>query len=171
MATENRFEAAWQKEVERLRNAWEIYKRDIIDVFGEVRTYSYGSPYRVALQAFWFGVFGTHFVTGANRLRKQDLDTFFIYCNTNGFDVTVQKRHDNYISFLSGKMLQSISKHVPKDYDMIRNIELWDSVKGYELSAKLQGEGKEELTINTQCIGAGGYNIQEYHYRYLTHIS
>jgi hypothetical protein len=52
-----------------------------------------------------------------------------------------------------------------------QKISLDRGVNGFEGSYKFNFEDGSSFVVNTQGVGAGGYNIQVFHYRYLTNIT
>lgn len=59
-------------------------------------------------------------------------------------------------------------KHLPSDVTGVSSLWVAESAKGFVAEAVVASPAGS-LAINTQCVGAGGYNIQCYHYRYLIH--
>jgi hypothetical protein len=63
-------------------------------------------------------------------------------------------------------MLKSFEKYAEPTDELIK-MQPRRGAKGIEIYATIKREG-QEYNYFTQAIGAGGYNIQSYHYRYLT---
>lgn len=63
-------------------------------------------------------------------------------------------------------MLKSFEKYT-QPTDLLKTIQPRKGSKGIELFATIIRDG-EEYTYYTEAIGAGGYNIQSFHFRYLT---
>lgn len=54
-----------------------------------------------------------------------------------------------------------------KPTDVLENMHLNSSVKGFEIYSNVDREGIK-YRFETEAISAGGYNIQQFHYRYIT---
>ena len=67
------------------------------------------------------------------------------------------------------KLFLSLSKFISEN-DIINDVRLVNGVKGLEITCKVIREG-EEYDFITNVVEAGGYNIQCFHYRYITHTS
>lgn len=63
-------------------------------------------------------------------------------------------------------MLKSFEKYT-EPTDKLIKIQASAARKGIEISAIIERDG-QQYDYYTEAIGAGGYNIQSYHYRYLT---
>lgn len=63
-------------------------------------------------------------------------------------------------------MLKSFEKYTEPS-DKLISIQPRSGSKGIEIYAKIEREG-QEYDYFTEAIGAGGYNIQSFHFRYLT---
>ena len=63
-------------------------------------------------------------------------------------------------------MLKSFEKYTEPS-DKLISIQPRSGSKGIEIYAKIEREG-QEYDYYTEAIGAGGYNIQSFHFRYLT---
>ena len=76
---------------------------------------------------------------------------------------------ESYRSGMKFKLTRAIIKYVTSDYTKVENITIENGIDGFELTSSIfKGDVKE--IIRTRAISAGGYNIQEYHYRYLTKV-
>lgn len=64
---------------------------------------------------------------------------------------------------------ESIKKYFI-DVIKISDIKLEHAVNGFIIKAKIQYKNGSIKNYQTSCIPAGGYNIQQFHYRYLTKI-
>jgi hypothetical protein len=67
---------------------------------------------------------------------------------------------------LISDMLKSFEKYT-EPTDKLIKIQATGGSKGIEITATIEREGVE-YSYYTEAIGAGGYNIQSFHYRYLT---
>jgi hypothetical protein len=63
------------------------------------------------------------------------------------------------------KMVQSFNKYL-KNSDELYDVTINKSGGLFEVNGKVKREGRT-YRFDTELIGAGGYNIQEYHYRYI----
>lgn len=75
-----------------------------------------------------------------------------------------------YRAMLIGRLRSAWLSYVPKTVESLVELEVKSSPKGFIASATLKLEGGKSLLFNTKCIGAGGYNIKRFHYRYITHV-
>jgi len=69
------------------------------------------------------------------------------------------------------KLTEVVQKYVTKDFVEISNINVKRGSKGFEITANLTDNQNRSWTFQTNAIPAGGYNIQQFHYRYLVNLS
>ena len=77
------------------------------------------------------------------------------------------------IEELKANMIFSIIdnfKKITQPIESISQIALQVGVKGFEGSYRFKFKNGSSFIFRTEAIGAGGYNIQKYHFRYLTHF-
>jgi len=68
------------------------------------------------------------------------------------------------------KLKQAIAKYVTADFVNVSG-RVRQGSKGFEFEGKLVDDKKRDWDFHARAIGAGGYNIQEYHYRYIINLS
>jgi hypothetical protein len=79
-----------------------------------------------------------------------------------------------YIDSLSNSIILAILdyfRNINMPIKSIEKLRINIGKKGFEGSYKFTFENGSSFVMNFQGIGAGGYNIQKYHYRYLTDFS
>lgn len=92
----------------------------------------------------------------------------------DNWEDALKKYLDEYIELLRYKIIFSIIDNFSQITLPIKSIErlyLAVGYKGFEGSYKFTFEDNSSFVFNTQGIGAGGYNIQIYHYRYLINFT
>lgn len=77
---------------------------------------------------------------------------------------------EDYRLWMTYKLKRSIEKYVDNKFTDIKNESINRGAKGFEIEAILIDATGKEFLYHTRAIGAGGYNIQEFHYRYITKI-
>lgn len=75
-----------------------------------------------------------------------------------------------YRAMLTARLRSAWIGYVPKNVDTLIRLDVSSSPKGFVAEAVLKLEDGQHLLFNTKCIGAGGYNIKCFHYRYITHV-
>jgi hypothetical protein len=99
---------------------------------------------------------------------KNRTDAFNDLCHTlykmdrDGFDATADGLRAYYIDGLTHKLKEALMKHDIQRFAAASDVRVLASAKGFTVSALIDGRA-----FHTECIGAGGYNIQRFHYRYL----
>lgn len=76
----------------------------------------------------------------------------------------------NYRAMLIGRLRNAWLSYVPKNVSKMVYLEVASSPKGFVADAVLEMEDEKRQLFNTKCIGAGGYHIKCFHYRYITHV-
>lgn len=71
----------------------------------------------------------------------------------------------DYLITNFGKLFSSVSKYI-KSGDVLLNSTYLSTAKGFTISCKVSRDN-QECYFNTDCIYAGGYNIQCLHFRYI----
>ena len=82
--------------------------------------------------------------------------------------VTLEKEIREYNLF---KLTQMIEKYITSDFVKIFNIRLSPGSKGFEVTSNLMDDKNRTWTFVANAISAGGYNIQQFHYRYIVNLS
>ncbi len=78
---------------------------------------------------------------------------------------SMEKRHlDSQIH----KLKENLIKYIPLGIDEIKDLNINQGSKGFEISASLCEKNEVKNTIRTFAHGAGGWNIQSFHFRYKT---
>lgn len=85
------------------------------------------------------------------------------------FKTWFESRQNHYSTWLKSKLSLSLNKHFQAD-DIVLSTIIFDSKKGFTISTKFT-RGNEDYCLTTDCISAGGYNIQRYHYRYISNLT
>lgn len=68
------------------------------------------------------------------------------------------------------KLLTNLAKYCPLGTDEVKNIEITQGAKGFEINADLYSKGEFLNSIYTNAHSAGGWNIQSFHFRYKTTV-
>lgn len=76
----------------------------------------------------------------------------------------------SYRAMLIGRLRNAWLSYVPTNVSKMVYLEVAPSPKGFVADAVLEMEDGKRQLFNTKCIGAGGYNIKCFHYRYITHV-
>lgn len=79
----------------------------------------------------------------------------------------------DYVASLPYALIKSVFTYLIREPKEIASYEMESlkvGLKGYEGLFKFTFIDGSSLLLETNAIGAGGYNIQQYHYRYLTNI-
>jgi len=77
----------------------------------------------------------------------------------------------DYRAMITFKLREAFSKYVPNDVKAIDYLNVATSAKGFIADVRLTRETGPDIVFSTSCIGAGGYNIQVFHYRYITKVA
>jgi hypothetical protein len=97
-------------------------------------------------------------MTYGRRQRLQD----FVFGLVNRYDRTFASHIESVRAISIAKLETALEKFLTAD-DMAEYVTTHIGGKGFEVNTKL-ADGR---FFYTTCIGAGGYNIQEYHLRYI----
>jgi len=71
----------------------------------------------------------------------------------------------DYLIYSFGKLFSSVSKYIQSG-DALLNSKYLSTAKGFTISCKVS-RNNQEYYFDTDCIYAGGYNIQCLHFRYI----
>jgi len=93
-----------------------------------------------------------------------------VWIDEEAYTWKMKQYEEEYRLWLTYKLKRSIEKYITPEFFDIKDINLRSGEKGYEIFATLMDSNDKKYTYHTRAISAGGYNIQEYHYRYITHI-
>ncbi len=100
------------------------------------------------------------------------------YYKIKGFkkdwDIKLSKWLKEYVDSLKNSIIISIIKNFEKitlPISSFEKLKIKVGYKGFEGSYKINFENGSSFVINFESIGAGGYNIQRYHFRFLTKFS
>lgn len=92
----------------------------------------------------------------------------------DGWKDAVSKAVLEEIETLKVNMIYSIIDNFQKitmPIESIEQVSLDVGAKGFEGTYKFKFNNRSSFVFKTEAIGAGGYNIQRYHFRYLTHFT
>ena len=82
------------------------------------------------------------------------------------------KRSEQLIrEFNLQKLRRVIARYINDDFTKIDNVRVQRGTQGFEITANLQDNQNRQWSFETRAIPAGGYNIQEFHYRYIVNLS
>lgn len=102
-------------------------------------------------------------------------DVFFVGLSLkDDWKEIVSKEALTYIESLKVNLIHSIIENFLKitlPIESIEKISLKVGDKGMQGSYKFKFKNGSSFVFNTEAIGAGGYNIQRYHFRYITNFS
>lgn len=89
--------------------------------------------------------------------------------NHESFDKWFSKYKEEYKMNQIWKLTQSMMKHLTNKHTLSSNVRISKTPKGFCVEFQYLNEG-ELFNYQTDAIEAGGYNIQCFHYRYITKI-
>jgi hypothetical protein len=69
------------------------------------------------------------------------------------------------------KLSRALQKYVTSEFKDIKNVQITRGTNGFEVFANLIDDQDRTWKFETKAIGAGGYNIQVWHYRYIINLS
>jgi hypothetical protein len=144
------FDNSWEKEVERRRRLYESFKT--FENEEEFCIHKYGKK--------------------RSRLGKVMLSQFiglvcmFAKFDQLGFDKVNEGDKEYFYLLQISYLAEAISKYTT-EYKTVSDISVYNSPKGFVIDCILDNTAK----MRTTCVSAGGYNIQRFHYRYLTDIT
>ena len=87
------------------------------------------------------------------------------------FTKSIQRYEEHYRLMTTYKLERSLMKYVTDKFTILQDCFINGGVKGFEMNSKLLDEQGNQYSVYTNAISAGGYNIQEFHYRYITKVS
>jgi hypothetical protein len=100
------------------------------------------------------------------------------YVKLNGLTSDWEKQLSSYLKEYVANLKNSIIIAIMRNFQSInmpiksiQRLTIEVGKKGFEGSYKFVFENGSSFIMNFQVIGAGGYNIQSYHFRYLTNFS
>jgi hypothetical protein len=89
--------------------------------------------------------------------------------NPDSFEKWFNRYKEDYKLDQIWKLTQSMSKHLTENDVLVSDIRINKSVKGFCVDFNYKNNNGV-FNYRTEAIDAGGYNIQRYHYRYITKI-
>ena len=92
-------------------------------------------------------------------LNQELKDRFYDRLKLNIREYNVQKLND------------ALTRYITPEFVKVKNINIVQGTKGFEITANLVDNQGRTWNFDTKAIGAGGYNIQSWHYRYLINLS
>jgi hypothetical protein len=82
-----------------------------------------------------------------------------------------EREKENIRIYNIAKLSDALIRYITPDFIKVKNIRLSQGSKGFEITANLIDKQNRQWDFRTIAIGAGGYNIQIWHYRYLINLS
>jgi hypothetical protein len=107
------------------------------------------------------------------RPQKQPITFYTALIYLSGWEAKLDAGVTRYVETLKQSLYHSILDHFRKIHNAIREwkkISLRVGTKGIQGSFLFKFENGGSFVFETEAIGAGGYNIQCYHFRYLSHF-
>lgn len=112
---------------------------------------------------------------GKELINGRERDTKIFYIRVNSFKEGWEKPFSiwlkDYVDSLKYSIILSITKNFDKitiPIASIQKLKVKVGYKGFEGEYKFNFENGSSFVIKFESIGAGGYNIQRYHFRFLT---
>lgn len=102
------------------------------------------------------------------KLTFENKEEYKIFTSQELFDKAIGQYEVYYKNLMSAKLVRSLLKYVITKYTKVKDIIIEKGVEGFELKCILIDEVSH--VMYTRAIDAGGYNIQCFHYRYITKI-
>ena len=119
-------------------------------------------------------VFVDDFDRHRNPIKRKETQLWYTELSLkSGWEAVVKKEVLDYISLLKSKFIQSILNSFSKITMPIERFEknqLHIGPKGFEGWYMFYFKNGSHFLYRTEAISAGGYNIQIFHFRYLTHF-
>lgn len=205
-STSEIFEAAWQKEAERIQNiltkfdSFEVTPEMISAVGTRISRFS-NFPYgksdeevltwkksHLKVEMFiltsmlgWSldklsaaqrrGIYNTLDSREYNQYQDWSLILSKYQNDMTKFELWFQKYKEDYYADLVAKLRQAINRYL-QGYEVKPYTRVQTSLgpRGYEISCDVISPDGSPKTFYTQAHGAGGWNIQKYHYRYRSNL-
>lgn len=148
-AAEEKFDVMWSKELARMKDLFENWSADknyLVKYFGTSLANAKPGVYNAWIK----------------------LEMSLVKMSRYGFYVYMETERAEYFEGLTAKMMEAVAKYFT-GWDDVSISSIATSAKGYTISGKLMRDNQWQHFI-TDCISAGGYNIQCYHYRYITQM-
>jgi hypothetical protein len=94
----------------------------------------------------------------------------FIMIERDGsFEKFIKNQKEDYYKNAFAKLNKALNKHLTDDAELVDEMLLTETVKGFTVKCRVK-LNNEIRYFKTDCIEAGGYNIQQFHYRYISHL-
>lgn len=130
--------------------------------------------YKIATENYHEFLIGVKTInpTDTNNYAFKSKSAYFKFKEIQSIIFKIRTNPDKYLAMLErdykeqviAKLKQVLIKKEVNllDESTVEKLNIGESPKGYTISAIINGK-----SFITECIGAGGYNIQSFHYRYL----
>lgn len=169
-ASQTLFDQAWEKESLRIKGIWEGYQNFVNsyqDKHNKIDYYFLTVLNKFFTDSDWQQRSVYNYITSAKYSKLEAFRRFIheIAHRYNGIENYLTQHKEQYHEMITAKMLQAINKHLTDDYVSVTEPLVFNSEKGYVVRCKVAKEDEEKM-FETYCIPAGGWNIQEFHYRY-----
>lgn len=175
-ACEEVFNAAWQNEVARYKAAYELYKKAKQDAAESSAKHGLYSIRATSAETFLLRALTGNETAKPWELKATASATFKQLCyllyradpegnvkgSGKGIDFEIEKERKDYLEGVTHKLKLALEKKEIHNHKQATCITVSSSAVGFKVRAIVDG-----LSFITDCIGAGGYNIQCFHYRYL----
>lgn len=157
---EESFQIHWNNKIENERSRFEIYSAK--------ETKEEKINYVLSL----IGCAGENVseLSKSNYASYQNLYGKLSRLEKGGFEKVMENDRIDYINSLVSRLVWSVAPHVYR-FINIQNVSLHTTAKGYVIKGTLIDKAGMGKDFTTDCILAGGYNIQCLHYRYISNLS
>lgn len=130
--------------------------------------------YKIASENYYEFLIGVKTVnpTDVNNYAFKSKSAYFKFKELQSTIFRIKSNPDKYLAILerdykeqvTAKLQQALIKKEINllDESTVEKLNIGESPRGYTISAIINGK-----SFVTECIGAGGYNIQSFHYRYI----
>jgi hypothetical protein len=108
------------------------------------------------------------------RTYKKKVSVFRITSKRSNYEESLRNDLKWYVEGLKGKLLKAMGKDFDKitmPIEKVEQVKIELSEQGFEGSYRFIFKNGSSFVYNTSSIGAGGYAIQIFHYRYITSFS
>lgn len=108
-----------------------------------------------------------------NNIEKRYQSLIYQFRDLHKYNLMAESNAVQNVLFAKAKLNACVVKYLSKYESKIHSVEMveaQESPKGLEVLLKIKTIDNETLMFKTTCIDAGGYNIQEFHYRYICSV-